>query len=261
MKPIAGFILLAILISVVCATVTVRKASVAVERRKHLAGPPEEFAGHILPTPSDQHQRSEGAYIPAFLAQGKYGSAQGSRLLWTREVPVDSTTLFTCTVFSPVPGLEVRFKLPGMPRGVSGHSEFVRGEGASINGGNKFVSDSMGADLLPADSIVKETSFGFSDIDLPSTTYVFNNPPVGMWTIEVSADAMKAEAFLNDAKPEAILLLDNDAQYEIYTYLHSYSFQQGETIGINALVAPRGFGVTAAVPVCLLFWFGLVWNQ
>jgi len=139
------FVLIALL-CVIASAVTVRRAAVHADRRKHLSGSPDEFSGHILPDPTHNRQRSEGAMIP--LSFGKPGALRAGQVVWSREIPVDSTTQFTCTIFTPIDGVEVRFRLPGQRALVLGEA------------------------LLPEEQIVKERSFGLSDEDLPSTTYV-----------------------------------------------------------------------------------------
>ena len=224
MKQTIAVILVLALIC--CALAAPKRPTVSVERRKQLAGPPSEFASHKLPNPTKQMMHSNGALLAANLEKGL--KASSDEYSWSEEVPVDSKTLFTCSVFTNIPNLKVSFKAPSHRAPVLGERMLV------IHSLNLFPYAFSG--LLRAEDIVQEKSFGYGDVDLPSTTYVFRNPEIGMWTIEVSASAIDALDHISETKPEVILLLGNEAPYRVATFLQSYDLQLGETIGIDAMI-------------------------
>lgn len=114
---------------------------------------------------------------------------------------------------------------------------------------------------MRAEDVIQESSFGLGDADIPSTTYVFRNPEIGMWTIEVSASAVDALPHLSETKPEVILLLGNEAPYRVATYLQSYNLQLGETVGIDAMITDAS-GVASpllgVVEVCTSIFLGCI---
>lgn len=118
MRPVV--FLLVVICAVAIDLAAPKRAAVHASLRKHLAGPPSEFVDHVLPDPVAQRLQSQSAMLIAKLSGGENGG-----FAWSQQVPVDSKTLFTCTVISYIPILTVKFQPPSLPTVVEAERTFL----------------------------------------------------------------------------------------------------------------------------------------
>eukprot|EP01027_Heterolobosea_sp_BB2_P008908 GEZU01013198.1.p1 GENE.GEZU01013198.1~~GEZU01013198.1.p1 ORF type:complete len:674 (+),score=199.90 GEZU01013198.1:77-2098(+) len=178
---------------------------------KRLAGPPEEFANHILPDPTAGAQESKSALIPVTFQEASDGS---NKQVWTGNLPVDSSIQFTLTVFSPIESeLDIQIQPPGAD------SMLPLSALASLFGSSN-------------ENIIKGT-FGIGDNTVPSTTYVFDKPATGVYKVIVSTKLPNTQKSRANA-PDVYLLLENVSDYKAYAHINTYNLQTGQNIGLMA---------------------------
>lgn len=170
---------------------------------KNRQGPPSEFGQHILPNPSEAAQSSDSALIPIRFQP----STDGKTMVWSGRLPVDSETMISLTLLSPLAKqLSVKF-----------------------------------LDQRPDESLTIEQvleSVGFTpESGVPSLSYHVQNLKPGMRLVEISCpvDAPELSLF-NTQQPHVQLLLFNDSPVRSHTQLINYDLQVGETIGFTAFL-------------------------
>jgi len=202
-------ILVLVIGSVGCSVVPKNEPS-----RKKLAGPPEDFNFFNLPISTESAITSDSFLLPIYFTEEK--------LEWSSTVPIDSNTLATMTIFSPLEkGLNLKVQKPGS-------TELIPMEAA----------------LTEEDHKVKE-NYGIDGVTVPSTTYLFVIPVKGLWKVIVSTDIESYRSFISsrtttsanppsNLTPAAYLLIGNDSPIKTHSFLINYSLLYGQETGIVA---------------------------
>eukprot|EP00698_Gefionella_okellyi_P016907 TRINITY_DN4886_c0_g1_i1.p1 TRINITY_DN4886_c0_g1~~TRINITY_DN4886_c0_g1_i1.p1 ORF type:complete len:678 (-),score=155.19 TRINITY_DN4886_c0_g1_i1:126-2159(-) len=205
-SPIVAIVLCTVLAQL--ATSARTRLSAPIDARKHLAGPASEFSLHLIPDSKLHATDSSSSLIPFTLSPSGV-----STLSWTSTFVVDSSKVFVASLFTPIAGLQVKFRAPSAD---------------ALN---------LVTDMLGAEDIVEETSFGFNANVLPSTSFRFVNPEQGTWTVEVSRAGTKKRSLSPAGVSGYFLMHNEEAHTTVATYLRSYDLHVGASVAIDALVA------------------------
>ncbi|GAM21029.1 hypothetical protein SAMD00019534_042040 [Acytostelium subglobosum LB1] len=166
---------------------------------KNLAGPPSEFEGFALPDSKQVAHRSNSALSPITFTK----SRTSGKIEWIANIPVDTDHDFTLSIISNFTSELTLIATPpkkGCPRTSLHHNK----------------------------PIVSSGTFGIDGNTIPSTSYLWEKAVVGEWTVKVTAphSLLENEHFtrqLSANSPSAFLLALNPSEFEIYTYLESYT--------------------------------------
>jgi len=186
--------------------------------RKKLAGSADEFNFFNLPIPTESAIASDSFLLPIYFTQEK--------LEWSSTVPIDSNTLVTMTIFSPLEkGLNLKVQKPGS-------EESIPIEEALADENDK----------------IKEY-YGIDGVSVPSTTYLFVIPVKGLWKVIVTTNIESYQSFISsrttttttssidppsNLTPAAYLLIGNDSPIKTHSFLTNYSLLYGKQTGIIA---------------------------
>lgn len=165
--------------------------------RKQLSGPPSEFASHALPdSTAGAVSTSHATYVIMFNENGP----------WTQTLSVDSSTQFIFAVFSAMSGVETKLVDPaGNVVDLASHAQPTS---------------------IPA---------GDSEVNIPATMYTFDNPIEGnyMLSLTLTATSTRVAKGIRGTN-DGYVILWNDSQDQILTHLTTYSFIQGQQVGLSA---------------------------
>lgn len=182
--------------------------------RKKLAGPPEEFPFYKLPTPTINSLKEESAM---FFKNFKYDKINQDTILWDLKLLVDNNEQFSFSFFSPAEKfLHFTLKDP---------------QGSIINLEEHAIPDNFPIGLY----------------HVSCTTYIFDNPSIGEWTLIVKPKDL--EKFINFMKSrviffgshDAAVLLWNKNPMKIYSHLNTYNLKVGQDIGLVATLIEQNF--------------------
>eukprot|EP01112_Ceratiomyxa_fruticulosa_P007949 TRINITY_DN2069_c0_g1_i1.p2 TRINITY_DN2069_c0_g1~~TRINITY_DN2069_c0_g1_i1.p2 ORF type:complete len:336 (-),score=91.17 TRINITY_DN2069_c0_g1_i1:1224-2177(-) len=190
--------------------------SAAIEVKK-LAGPPSEFSIYDFPDPSENALFSQSALIPidlnpnptVHLYLNAKVNVQNDVLHWVAELPVDSESVFMLSFASPIEQfLEIELLDP------------------SLN-------------VIPLDNPIY-SPIAIDSITVPSTSYIFENPIIGVYTLHIygnNSDIKNSglDSLQND-DPEAYVLWFNESPIQIASQLSTYELHKGSPLGLGVNV-------------------------
>jgi len=164
---------------------------------KQLAGPPSEFADHLIPDPIQAAVHQKSAFMMTDFLQ------DGSEEF---DLQVDSETGFAFNFFSPnLKHMSLKLTDP--------------------SGNNVPLGPHQHTGYWP---------IGDSNIaEVPTQTYTFIQPTPGTWKLTVTARDM-ANATRASNYPNVAIILFNDSPLQLYSYLSSYQNEKGKQIGLVA---------------------------
>jgi len=186
--------------------------------RKKLAGPPNEFADHVIPDVLQGALSVDSVYLPMTFVE------DGEHLTWKTDIFVDSPEEFTLSVFSPIENLfNLKLKDP---------------QGTKIN----------------LEKFAVKGFFPIGETPIPETTYRFTNPKVGNWKFKVSIPKSisleNLEEISVSPNPGAIIVW-NKSPTKLHSHLQSYSLTLGEKIGILSSITEDSIIVPGVRPNAL----------
>jgi len=174
--------------------------------RKQLAGPPSEFALHMLPNPIEAIQREDSAFFETSL---KFGAGSRSQVEATVPLTVDSDTAFAFSV-------------------VSKYEDLI----------DVDLKDPKGNDVDVSLYATMNQTYPVGDFKIPSTVYIFPNPIQGVWNLtfrSMSKVAAHVAASIDaETKPNIAVVLFQTNGFEIFTHLSTYFTHEGAEVGLVA---------------------------
>ncbi len=167
---------------------------------KNLQGSPDEFGMHNLPSTTDSAVDSDSIMFPITLTSTNNGAE------WIGDVPVDSESLFVVSILAEK-AYDAQLEVQSVV-GVDG----------------QLVHD------LPVVSDVEKSWFGFNEEknSLPSKSFSFKKPVLGLWKIKITGTKATNNAV------DIYVLAMNESPDRVSSHLLKYETYTGGQVGVQA---------------------------